>query len=174
MYPIQARPGRSSSGLNSILSVGGDDGAWYDSGWTDREVPSFSSKSCKRGFLPVIYFISNLISFRSNHHLCIYTNSRPYFWFSKRFVHRASPARLLLPRFRQMKPAPTGQWWVGGYLGLAWGCWVPETDDLAEGPGLNCGARLRSRSTDQVLEVTVSFPWEMREVPRRTAAVFLC
>ena len=103
MYPIQARPGRSSSGINSVLSVGGDDEAWYDSGWTDREVPSFSSKSCKKGFLPVIYFVSNLISFRPNHHLCIYTNSRPYFWFSKRFVHRASHARLLLPRFRQTK-----------------------------------------------------------------------
>ena len=99
MYPIQARPGRSSSGLNSTLSVGGDDGAWYDSGWTDR----ISAVNPVRGFLPVIYFVSNWISFRPNHHLCIYTNSIPYFWFSKRFFHRVSHAHLLLPRFRQMK-----------------------------------------------------------------------
>lgn len=87
-------------------------------------------------------FASNWVSFRPNHQLCMYTNSR--LWFSKRIVHRASSyphAAAQVQADEAFLPRAAGLWWSAASV---WPGIAECPEDLAEGPGVGCGVRVDS------------------------------
>lgn len=165
MYPIQAKPGRSSSGLNSILSVGGDDGAWNDSGWTDR----ISTVNPAREDSYLLY-ISLAIGFLSDPtNTFAFTQIPDPISDSLRGLSTGSPittcyypgsGKCRLPA-RGYRPV-MGGWlpWFGLGLLSAWDCWLgwrswPELwgevtlRKYRPGPGSDCQFPLRNERGPQ-------------------------